>query len=189
MRSTHLSDDAVLHQDDLVRDGHGFALVMRYVDGRDAQLLLDAADLRAHLYTQLGVKVGQGLIKQQNAGFYDQGAGKCDTLLLAAGELVGHTLFHTGQFDQCQDIGHAALDLVLGDLAQAQAVRNVVKHIVVWEQGIALEYHRCIALVGGQLIDRFSAEVNLAFVRAFKARDHTQGSGLAASGRTQQCHE
>ena len=54
---TALCDDALVHDDDPVADGHGLALVMGHIDGRNAQRLLDAADLRAHGHAQLGVQV------------------------------------------------------------------------------------------------------------------------------------
>ena len=57
------------------------------------------------------------------------------------------------------------------------------------QQRIALEYHSGIALIGGQGIDGLTAQINLAFIGAFKAGDHAQGGGLAAAGRAQQGHE
>ena len=84
---------------------------------------------------------------------------------------------------------HAALDLVLRHLAQPQAVGHVVKHVVVREQGVALEHHGGVALVGGQGVDGLAAQIDLALVRAFKARDHAQRGGFAAAGGAKQGDE
>ena len=52
----------------------------------DAQLLLDALDLHLHLYPELGVQVGEGLIQQQNVRILQNQAGQVDPGLLPAGE-------------------------------------------------------------------------------------------------------
>ena len=156
------------------------------VDGGDAQRLLDAADLGAHLHAQLGVQVGQRLVEQQHARLHNQGAGQGHALLLAAGELVGHALLHAGELHQLQYLRDPLLDLVLGYLAQPQAVGHVVKDIVVGKQRVALEHHGRVPLVGGQRVDGLAAQVDFALVRRFKAGDHAQRGGLAAAGRAQQ---
>ena len=162
---------------------------MRDVHRRDAQRLLDAADLRAHGHAQLRVEVGQRLVEQQHARLHDHRAGQRHALLLAAGELVGHAGFHAGQLHQLEDPGNALIHLLLGHLAQLQAIGHVVVHVVVREQGVALEDHRRIALVGRQRVDRLVAQVDFARIRAFKARNHAQRRRLAAAGRAQQRHK
>ena len=94
VRVANLVDDAALHDNDPVGDGHGLGLVVRDVNGRDARLLLDAAHLGAHLNAKLGVKVREGLVEEQDRGLDDQGTRQRNALLLAARELVGHTVFH-----------------------------------------------------------------------------------------------
>ena len=100
----HLRDFPFVHDDDGIADGHSLALVMGYIDCRNAQRLLNAADFRAHTYAQLRVQVGKRLVKQEHARFHHQGARQRDALLLAAGKLVGHgkhlecfpVLYHRG---------------------------------------------------------------------------------------------
>ena len=77
-------------------------------------------------------------------------------------------------------------DLVLGQLAQLQAVGHVVKDVVVREKRVALEHHGGVALVGGELVDGLAAKVNLSLVGALEAGDHAQDGGLAAAGRAKQ---
>ena len=66
-----LVNEALLHDDDAVGKCHGLGLVVRDVDGRDARLLLDAADLAAHVHTQLGIQVGERLVEEQDAWLDD----------------------------------------------------------------------------------------------------------------------
>ena len=62
---------------------------MRHEYRGDAEPLLDVADLEPHLVAQLGVEVGQGLIKQQDARPDDQRASQRHPLLLPAGHFLG----------------------------------------------------------------------------------------------------
>ena len=73
--AAYLFDLAAVHDDDLVGKSHGLALVMGHVYAGDADALLDLADLRAHVHTQLGIQVGQGFVKEQHRRFHDQGPG------------------------------------------------------------------------------------------------------------------
>ena len=159
------------------------------VDGGDAQFLLDAADLGAHGHAQLGVQVGQRLVKKQHARLHHQRAGQGHALLLAAGELVGHAAFHAAHLHQVQHGLNPLLDLGLGNLPELEAVGHVVKHIVMREQRIALEHHGGVALVGGQLVDGLAAQVDFALVRALKAGHHAQRRRLSAAGGAQKRHE
>ena len=91
--------------------------------------------------------------------------------------------------DDLQHMLHLLPDGGLVHLLDLQGVGHVVKHVVVREQCVALEYHGGIALVGGQDVDGLAAQIDFAFVRAFEACYHAQGGGLAAAGGTQQGHE
>src|SRR5579884_4232274 len=85
---TQLLDMASRHHCDAVRDGQRLLLVMRDVDGRHLELLLDAANLVAQGDAHLGVQRGERLVEQQHFGFHRQRARQGDTLLLAARKLV-----------------------------------------------------------------------------------------------------
>ena len=85
----HLFDNAFVHDDDPIRHAHGFSLVVRDIDAGDAELPLDFADFAPHVDAQFGVEIGQRFVKQKHGGFHDQRAGQGNSLLLAAGQLVG----------------------------------------------------------------------------------------------------
>ena len=162
---------------------------MRDVNGGRTDFLLNAADLGPHLNAEVRVEVGKRLVKEQDARLHDQSARQRDTLLLTARKLVGHAVFHAGQLDEIEDREDLLADLLLAEASELQAVRDVVVHVHVRKQRVVLEHHRGIALVRRLLVDLLVAEIDLADVRALKARDHTQGRGLAASGRSEQRHE
>ena len=66
---------------------HRLLLVVRDVDERDAELVLDRLQLELHLLAQLQVERAERLVQQQDARTVDESAGERDPLLLAAGEL------------------------------------------------------------------------------------------------------
>ena len=76
---------------------------------------------------------------------------------------------------------HAALNLILGGLAQLQTESHVVKHGHVGIQSVVLEHHGDIAILGGDVIGEHVAYVQLALADLFQTGDHTQGGGLAAA--------
>ena len=87
-RRADLLDPAVVHDDDLVGHGHGLDLVVRDVDRRRLQPLMQFLDLGAHLHAQLGVEIGQRLVEQKHLRVAHDGAAHGDALALAAGQLA-----------------------------------------------------------------------------------------------------
>ena len=79
---------AAVHHRHLVGHGHGFELVVRHIDDRRLQVLVEALDLRPHLHAQLGVEVGERLVHQEYRGVAHEGAAQSHALLLAAGKFA-----------------------------------------------------------------------------------------------------
>ena len=82
-----LLDAAGTHHGDPRRPGHRLDLVVRHIDDRRAEFLVQALELDAHLGAQLGIQVGQRLVEQKDLGLLHQRAADRDALALAAGEL------------------------------------------------------------------------------------------------------
>ena len=158
------------------------------IKGGDAQPFLKGPELVPHALPQLGVQVGQGLVKQQHAGLNDHGAGQGHPLLLSAGELVGEPALHTGQLHQLHDGVGAADHLILGDLGHFQTVGHVLPDVQMGEQSVALEHHGDAPLVGGDLGNIPLTDKHAAAGGVLKAGDHPQRGGFAAAGRAQQRH-
>ena len=87
VRRIDLLDAALVHHHDAVGRHHRLGLVVRDVDGGDLELVVQAADLEAHLLAQVGVEVGQRLVEQQHLRLDHDGARQRHALLLAARQL------------------------------------------------------------------------------------------------------
>jgi hypothetical protein len=83
-RRADLLDDAVVHHDDAVGHRHRLDLVVRDVDGRRLEALVQRLDLAAHRDAQLRVQVRQWLVEQEHLGIAHDRAAHRDALALAA---------------------------------------------------------------------------------------------------------
>src|SRR5690242_9617959 len=72
------------------------------------------------------------------------------------------------------------------DAALLEAERDVVDDVEVREQRVLLEDRVDLPLVRRHPDHRIAADQDLALGRLLEPRDHPQGGGLAASGRTEQ---
>ena len=181
-----LLDEAVLHDADAGSHRHGFGLIVGNVDEGGLQALVQLGDLGTHGNAQLGIQVGQRFVHQEDLGLTHDGAAEGDALALAAGQCLGLAV---EQVLDIQDAGggfDAALDLILGGLAQLEAEGHVIIHRHVGVQGVVLENHGDVAVLGRNIIDQAVADVKLAVGNLFQAGNHAQGGGLAAAGGTDQ---
>ncbi len=136
------------HDREPVRHGHGLFLVVRHVDERDADLLLDPFELQLHLLAQLEVERAERFVEQQHLGVVHQRPGERHALLLSARHLGGLAALEPDQVDQLHGVADALVDLALLDLLAAQTERDVLVHVQVWEQRVGLEHGVHVALVG-----------------------------------------
>jgi hypothetical protein len=97
-----LHDPAVAHDGEPVGHGQRLFLVVRDVQERDADLLLEGLQLDLQRPAELGVQRAERLVQQQHRGLHDQRAGQRDPLLLAAGQLAGPPLLVRPQLDQLE---------------------------------------------------------------------------------------
>ena len=114
---------------------------------------------------------------------------KGDALALAAGELARLPVDVAGQVEDRRSLFDAGLDLGLGDVPQLEAEREVVADGHVRIEGVALEHHRDVPILGRNVVDDPLADPQRARGDLFEARDHAQARGLAATGRPDENHE
>ena len=87
-RRADLLDAAVLPHDDAVGHRHRLDLVVRDIDGRGPEPLVQRLDLGAHRDAQLGVEIRERLVEQEDLGIAHDGAAHRDALALPARELA-----------------------------------------------------------------------------------------------------
>ena len=78
---------------------------------------------------------------------------------------------------------------VLLDLCNVQAEGDVVVHVQMREQRVALEDRVDLALIGGQIVDPFAVEQHVAGRRGQKTADDPEHGRLSAAAGPQQCEE
>ena len=194
-RIAPLLDAPLAHDDDLVAHHQRFGLIVGDIDRGDADLVLDALELDAHLLAQLQIEVGQRFVEQEQPRPRDDGAGKRRALLLAAGELGGKLVGHAGEADEAQHRVHPFVDLGAVGFADFQRIGHVLAHRHVRPDRIALEHHADVALLRRQedalglgCVDE-PADADAAAVDAVQAGDAHQRRGLAATGGAEQGEE
>ena len=154
---------------------------MRDENGREAQPLLQRAQVAAHGHPQLGVEIGQWFVEQQHLGLYRDSARQRHALLLAAGKLRRAAVGQFGEADQRQRFLHAPVDLCARQAALLQTEGNVAEHRHMRPQRVALEDQPDIALPGRQRGDVDAIELHLSRVCLGEAGDQAQQRRLAAA--------
>ena len=109
-RRAALDDHAIAHHGDFLTHGQGFKLIGRGIDNGHAELAVQALQFGAHVMAQLGVKIGERFIKQQDFRLADQRTAKGNALLLAARQGVGLALKAVGEFQHRRGFVHAPGD-------------------------------------------------------------------------------
>ena len=158
VRRVVLDQVARLQHDDAVGERHRLDLVVRHVDDRVAELLVELLDLDAHLGAQQRIEIRQRLVEQERLRLADDGAPHRDALALSAGELARLALVQVLDLQDRRRLAHARLDLVLGTLAQPQPERHVLEHRLVRIERVILEHHRDVARARRQVVDDGAAD-------------------------------
>ena len=182
-------DDPVLHHRDAVAHRHRLFLVVRDVDGRDADPPLNLFDGEPHLDPQLGIQVAEGFVHQQDFRLDDEGPGQRDALLLSTGELVRHPVLQLVDLHETQEFERLGLDLVPRILPVLQAERDVALDRQVREDRIVLEHHADVALAGVDEIDPVVVEEEIPSLDRVESGDHAQQRRLSASGGAEEREE
>ena len=189
LRRADLLDKAVAHDNDPVAQGHGLGLVVGNIDKGGVDLLAQLDDLGAHLVTELGVQVGQRLVHQEHLGLTDDGAADGHTLALAAGQSLGLPVQILGDVQDSGGLADLPVDLILGHLLQLQGEGHVLIDGHVGIEGVGLEDHGDITVLGGHIVHQLAVDVQLAAADLLQAGNHPQRGGLTAAGGTDQNDE
>ena len=185
----NLFDMTAIHEDDLVRHGHGLHLIVGHIDHGHSKPLLQRADLPAHLQAQLRVEVGEGLVHEAHGRLRHDGARQRHALLLAARELRGLTIKQRFQAEKTRRPRQPVVPLRAGNLPHPEAKDDVLGDTQMRKQRIALKDHGDAPLRGRQRRHVAPADQDAAGAGDIEPRDQAQGRGLAATGGAEQGEE
>ena len=180
---------ALAHDRDAVAHRHRLDLVVRDVDRRHAEVVLELADLGAHLDAQLRVEVRERLVHEEGGRLAHDRAPHRDALPLTAGERARLALQERIEIQDARRLVNAPVDLVLRHLLDLQAERDVLVDGKVRVERVALEDHRDVAVAGRDVVDDTFADPDDAARDVLEPRDHAQRGRLAAARRPDEHHE
>ena len=156
---------------------------MGHVDEGNAQPLLEVLQFQLHGLPQFIIQGSQRFVQQQDLGIVHQGPGYGHPLLLPAAHLLGFPVPELFQLGQLEHFGHPFLLFLPGHFFHHQAEADILFHSHVGEEGIVLEHHVHIPLIGGQMGHVFIIQKNMARRRRFQTGDHAQHGGFPTAGR------
>ena len=162
---------------------------MGHIDHGHSKPLLQRADLAAHLQAQLRVEVGEGLVHQAHGRFGHDGPRQRHPLLLTAGELRGLAAQQRLQAEEVSGARQSVVPLGARNLPHLQPEDDVLGHVEMGEERIALEDHGDAPLRGLQRRHVPPADDDAAGAGNIEPGDEPQGRGLAAAGGAEQGHE
>ena len=177
-----LLQDALVHHDDAVGERHRLDLVVRHVDRGRAVLEVEALELDAHAFAQLGIERADGLVEEQRLGPADQRAADGDALHVAARERRRPRAAAGGVMpERLADRADHAVDLGLALPDGAQREGDVLVDREVRIERVVLEDEGDVAVGGVEVLHRLAVDQDVAGVDVLEAGDGAQRRGLAAA--------
>ena len=181
-----LLEFSIVEDRDALADGHGFDLVVGDVDHGGMGDFMDAYQFLPRPLAELGVQIGERFIEQEIGGMFHDGPAERHPLFLPAGEgtyRLGREIF---EMQHGKRFLRALFDFCLRQFLDFEPESDVVPHVHVGKEGVALEHHGHVPLTWRHIIHPLSAEVKVAVGDGFEARDHAERGGFPAARRTQE---
>ncbi|PTX59649.1 hypothetical protein C8P63_11184 [Melghirimyces profundicolus] len=147
---------------------------------------MQLADLRPHLHPQFGVQVGQRFVHQEHLGFTHDGPAEGHPLALTPGECFGFSVQQVFDVENFGRFLYPLVDFVLLEFPKLQAEGHVLVNVHMGIQGVALEHHGDVPILGGNVVDQPVTDVQLPFRNFFQSGDHPKGGGFPATGGSDQ---
>ena len=189
LRRIHLLDAPVAHHRHALAERHRLDLVVRHVDGRHSEPLVQPRELGAHAHAELGVEVRERLVHQERRRLAHDRPAHRHPLPLPSGERGGPPVEQVLEAEQLGDLADAAIDVGTRRLAHPQPVAEVLAHRHVRVERVVLEHHRDVAIARRELGDVAPADQDRPLGDVLEPGDHAHQGRLAAAGRADQHHE
>ena len=156
---------------------------------RDAEVVLDACDLRTRLHAQLRVEVRERLVHEESLGAPHDRAPHGDALALTAGQRARLPLQERLEPEDARRLFHARVDLGLLLLAKLEPEGDVVVDREMRIERVALEDHRDVAVARRHVVHDAVADAQDPLADLLEPGDHPKGRRLAAPRRPDENHE
>ncbi|ABA50513.1 hypothetical protein BURPS1710b_1039 [Burkholderia pseudomallei 1710b] len=179
----HLLHAARRQHDDLVGERHRLDLIVRHVDHRRLQLVVQPRELEPHLHAQRRIEVRQRLVEQEHLRLARDRAADRDALPLPARQLPGLPVEQVIDMQDPRRLLDRVVDLLLLRARELQAERHVVVERHVRIERVRLEHHRDAALRARHVVDLRAVDQQLAARNLLEPRDHPHQRGFAAAAR------
>ena len=182
LRIRYLLQAAVAHDGDPLAKGHRLAGVVRHVDHRRAEPLVQAADFVPELAAEGAVEARQRLVQEEVLGTADHRPPEGHALLLAQGKFARPAVQQGGDVQRQGRLVHPQADLVSGRPAQFQAEAQIAANGEVRIECPLLEDHGHVPLAWRQPLRRPAADGDLSSAGLLQPGDQAEGRRLAAAG-------
>ena len=147
------------------------------------------SDLGAHLDAQVGVEVRERLVHKENGGLPHERPAHGDALPLAAGELAGLARDDLREPEHLGRLASLALALALRDASHPQSERDVLEHAQMRVEGVVLEDHGDVPILGREVVYDLAVEANRSRRHVLETGDHSERRRLAAPRRADEDDE
>ncbi len=188
-RASDLLDAPPVHDGDAVGHRQRLLLVVRDVDERRAELVLDALQLQLHLLAQFHVQRTERLVEQQCRRTIDERASQGDPLLLPPRQLARAPALQPLELHDAEDRKDPLAVLGTRHLLHLQPEGDVVVDRHVGEERVLLEDHVHRPAVRRHPGHVLALEQHAALVRHLEACDHAERRRLPAATRPEQREE
>ena len=184
-----LLDLAVLHDDDAVGHRHGLDLIVGDVDRRDAEPLVQRADLGPGVDAQLGVEIGERLVHQEGLRLAHDRAPERHALPLAAGQGPRAAVEQMVDAEDLGGLADAPLDLGgrLPRILRPKPMFLRTREMRV--ERVVLEDHGDVAVARREIGDVAPADEDLARRGRLQPGEDLEHRRLAAAGRADEHDE
>ena len=159
-----LNDLAIAHDRNAVGHGKRLDLIVGNIERGDVETQHEVPQLKAHLLTQLRIKIAERFIEQQDLRLIDDGAGQSYPLLLSSAQKGRGSIFQTGELNQMKSFHNAILNRATGNTAPPMEERksDIFKHRHMRPDSVGLKDHTDVAAMGGHRILLAFEKTNLS---------------------------